>query len=69
MGEDAATLAAISCGAIVMGTNPYIGNAPDFMVKAITEERGVRMPSFFACRGWALAFLMPSFILLTLLFF
>ena len=37
-----------------MGANTYIGNAPNFMVKAIAESRGVRMPSFFAYLGWAL---------------
>ena len=40
-------LAAISCGAVFMGANTYIGNGPNFMVKAIAEENGVKMPSFF----------------------
>lgn len=69
MGEGALTLAAISCGAVFMGANSYIGNAPNFMVKAIVEEQGVRMPSFFGYCGWALVFLVPTFILVTLLFF
>jgi Na+/H+ antiporter NhaD/arsenite permease-like protein len=43
----APTLAAISAGSVFMGANTYIGNAPNFMVKAIAEERGIRMPSFF----------------------
>ncbi|HWX51152.1 MAG TPA: sodium:proton antiporter [Roseomonas sp.] len=68
-GEGALTLAAISCGAVFMGANSYIGNAPNFMVKAIVEEQGERMPSFFGYCGWALVFLVPTFILATLLFF
>ncbi len=46
MTRDASTLAAISAGAVFMGANTYIGNAPNLMVKAIAESRGVRMPSF-----------------------
>jgi Na+/H+ antiporter NhaD/arsenite permease-like protein len=69
MTEGALTLAAISCGAVFMGANSYIGNAPNFMVKAIVEEQGVRMPSFFGYCAWALAVLIPIFVLLTLLFF
>ena len=69
MTEGAATLAAISCGAVFMGANSYIGNAPNFMVKAIVEERGVRMPSFFGYCGWACLFLVPLFVLATLVFF
>ncbi|MFB9971803.1 sodium:proton antiporter [Pseudoroseomonas cervicalis] len=69
MGPGAMTLAAISCGAVFMGANSYIGNAPNFMVKAIVEEQGVRMPSFFGYCGWALVFLVPTFILATLIFF
>jgi Na+/H+ antiporter NhaD/arsenite permease-like protein len=65
----APTLAAISCGAVFMGANSYIGNAPNFMVRAIVEEQGVRMPSFFGYCAWAAAVLIPLFILLTLLFF
>jgi Na+/H+ antiporter NhaD/arsenite permease-like protein len=67
--EGAATLAAISCGAVFMGANSYIGNAPNFMVKAIVEESGARMPGFFAYCGWAVVFLVPLFILVTLVFF
>lgn len=65
----AATLAAISCGAVFMGANSYIGNAPNMMVKAIAEERGIRMPSFFAYMGWSCAILIPLFILMTFIFF
>ena len=65
----AATLAAISCGSVFMGANSYIGNAPNFMVKAIVEESGFRMPSFFGYVGWALVFLVPPFLLVTLIFF
>jgi Na+/H+ antiporter NhaD/arsenite permease-like protein len=69
MTQGALTLAAISCGAVFMGANSYIGNAPNFMVKAIVEENGVRMPSFFGYCGWAAAFLLPLFVLVTFLFF
>ncbi|BAK78046.1 arsenite transport protein ArsB [Pseudogulbenkiania sp. NH8B] len=65
----APTLTAISAGAVFMGANSYIGNAPNFMVKAIAEERGVAMPSFFGYIGWSLAILIPVFLLVTLLFF
>ena len=47
----APTLAAISAGAVFMGANTYIGNAPNLMVKAIAEDRGVKMPSFFGLHG------------------
>jgi Na+/H+ antiporter NhaD/arsenite permease-like protein len=52
-----------------MGANTYIGNAPNFMVKAIAEEAGVRMPSFFGYMVWSAIFLLPSFALVTWLFF
>jgi Na+/H+ antiporter NhaD/arsenite permease-like protein len=52
-----------------MGANSYIGNAPNFMVKAIAEEAGVRMPSFFGYMAWSCGILLPIFALLTLLFF
>lgn len=63
------TLLAISCGAVFMGANTYIGNAPNFMVKAIAEERGIDMPSFFGYMAWSIAFLVPVFIIVTLFFF
>ncbi|RJG05459.1 sodium:proton antiporter [Noviherbaspirillum cavernae] len=65
----AGTLAAISCGAVFMGANSYIGNAPNLMVKAIAEERGIRMPSFFGYMGWSCAVLVPLFIVMTFIFF
>ncbi|WP_426957559.1 sodium:proton antiporter [Muricoccus radiodurans] len=68
-GPGALTLAAISCGAVFMGANTYIGNAPNFMVKAIVEERGARMPSFFGYAAWAGAVLVPLFLLVTFVFF
>lgn len=63
------TLTAISCGAVFMGANTYIGNAPNFMVKAISDENGVNMPSFFGYMLWSLVFLIPVFILDMLVFF
>ena len=62
-------LAAISVGAVAMGANTYIGNAPNFMVKAIAEAAGVRMPSFFGYMAYSGAILLPLFALVTLLFF
>jgi Na+/H+ antiporter NhaD/arsenite permease-like protein len=65
----APTLAAISAGAVFMGANTYIGNAPNLMVKAIAEDRGVRMPSFFGYMAWSGAVLIPLFILMTFIWF
>ena len=65
----AKTLAALSAGAVFMGAMTYIGNAPNFMVKAIAEQSGIRMPSFFGYMAWSCAVLLPAFVLLTLLFF
>jgi len=62
-------LAAISCGSVLMGANTYIGNGPNFMVKAIAESSGVKMPSFFGYMLWSGLVLLPVFGLLTLLFF
>jgi Na+/H+ antiporter NhaD/arsenite permease-like protein len=67
--ENATTLMAISCGAVMMGANTYIGNGPNFMVKAIAEENGVKMPSFFGYMAWSCGILIPLFILLTFIFF
>jgi Na+/H+ antiporter NhaD/arsenite permease-like protein len=67
MGPLAGTLAAISMGAVYMGALTYIGNAPNFMVKAIAVERGIAMPSFFGYLFWAALILIPLFVLLTLL--
>ncbi|MEM5277410.1 sodium:proton antiporter [Cupriavidus taiwanensis] len=69
MTRDASTLAAISAGAVFMGANTYIGNAPNLMVKAIAENRGVRMPSFFGYMLYSGIFLMPLFVIMTFLFF
>jgi Na+/H+ antiporter NhaD/arsenite permease-like protein len=69
MGPLAGTLAAISAGAVFMGANTYIGNAPNFMVKAVAEENGVKMPSFFGYMLWSGAFLIPCFVLITYVFF
>jgi len=69
MGPLATTLVAISAGAVFMGANTYIGNAPNFMVKSIAESRGVRMPSFLGYLGWSMVVLVPIYGLLTLLFF
>ena len=63
------TLEAISGGAVFMGALSYIGNAPNFMVRAIAEDRGVRMPSFFGYLLWSVPILVPMFALLTFLFF
>ena len=69
MAQMAPTLAAISAGAVFMGANTYIGNAPNLMVKAIAEDRGVKMPSFFGYMLWSGAILVPLFIVMTLIFF
>jgi len=52
-------LAAVSCGSVFMGAVTYIGNGPNFMVKAIAEQHHVRMPSFFGYLVWSLAILLP----------
>ena len=65
MGPLATTLAAISAGSVFMGANSYIGNAPNFMVKAIVENRGLRMPSFFGYMAWSCGILLPLFVVLT----
>ena len=65
----ATTLAAISAGSVFMGANSYIGNAPNMMVKAIAEDRGVRMPSFFGYMVWSGGILVPLFIVMTFIFF
>ena len=63
------TLAAISAGAVFMGANTYIGNAPNFMVRSIAVEQGVKMPSFFGYMAWSVGILVPVFLLITFLFF
>lgn len=62
-------LEAISAGAVFMGANTYIGNAPNFMVKSIAEENKIKMPSFFGYMGWSVCILIPVFIIDTFVFF
>lgn len=62
-------LAAISCGSVFMGANTYIGNGPNFMVKAIAEENNVRMPGFFGYMIYSGCILIPTFVVVTLIFF
>ncbi len=69
MGPLASTLLAISAGAVFMGANTYIGNAPNFMVRSICEERGVKMPSFIGYMLWSGAILLPLFAAVTLIWF
>lgn len=68
MGPLSRTLLAISMGAVFMGANSYLGNAPNFMIKAICEEQGIRMPSFFGYLLWSGVVLLPLFALVTVLF-
>ena len=63
------TLLAISCGAVFMGAMTYIGNAPNFMVKSISEENEIKMPSFFGYMVWSILILFPIFIVTSLIFF
>ena len=67
--ENAIYLKAISTGAVFMGANTYIGNAPNFMVRSIAEESGLKMPSFFGYMLWSVLILIPVFLLVTLVFF
>ncbi|MCW5692966.1 MAG: sodium:proton antiporter [Pseudolabrys sp.] len=69
MGPLYKTLLAISAGAVFMGANSYIGNAPNFMVKSICEERGIKMPSFFGYMAWSGLILLPLFVVITVIFF
>jgi len=63
------TLLAISAGSVFMGAMTYIGNAPNFMVRSIASERGIRMPSFLGYMAWSCAVLLPTFALVTVVFF
>jgi Na+/H+ antiporter NhaD/arsenite permease-like protein len=65
----ASTLAAISAGAVFMGAATYIGNAPNLMVKAIAEDRGIKMPSFFGYLAWSCVVLLPLFAIMTVIWF
>ncbi|WP_425329938.1 sodium:proton antiporter [Terrirubrum flagellatum] len=69
MTRGALTLAAISAGAVFMGANSYIGNAPNFMVYAIARDGGVKMPSFFGYMLWSGSILIPAFLIATFVFF
>jgi Na+/H+ antiporter NhaD/arsenite permease-like protein len=70
LGTHAHYLQAISCGAVFMGANTYIGNAPNFMVKSIAEEAGIEMPSFFGyIFKYTIPVLIPLFLLVTLVYF
>ena len=62
-------LMAISSGAVFMGAMTYIGNAPNFMIKSLSDENGVRMPSFFGYTKWSVLILVPVFLMDTLIFF
>jgi Na+/H+ antiporter NhaD/arsenite permease-like protein len=68
-GVSADILKAISAGAVFMGANTYIGNGPNFMVKTIAEEQGVKVPHFFGYMAYSGAILIPIFILVTFIFF
>ena len=61
--------AATAAGAVSMGANSYIGNAPNFMVKSIAEEQGVKMPSFFGYMLYSGGILLPLFAVVTFAFF
>jgi Na+/H+ antiporter NhaD/arsenite permease-like protein len=67
--EAAKILMAVSCGSVFMGANTYIGNGPNFMVKAIAEENNVRMPGFFGYMLYSGGILIPIFIVVTFVFF
>jgi Na+/H+ antiporter NhaD/arsenite permease-like protein len=63
------TLAAISCGSVFMGALSYIGNAPNMMVKAVAEQHGIAMPSFFGYMLWSCCVLLRLFVVMTIIFF
>jgi Na+/H+ antiporter NhaD/arsenite permease-like protein len=69
MGPLARTLLALSAGSVFMGALTYIGNAPNFMVRAIASERGIRMPSFLGYMAWSGTVLLPLFALITIVFY
>ena len=66
--QAAGVMAAISAGAVFMGAMTYVGNGPNFMVKAIAESQGVRVPSFFGYMTWSAAILLPLLLVVTFLF-
>jgi Na+/H+ antiporter NhaD/arsenite permease-like protein len=61
-------LVGISLGAVFMGAMSYIGNGPNFMVKSIAEQSGVKMPSFFGYMLYSCVILLPLFVVVTLIF-
>ena len=63
------TLLAISAGAVFMGANTYIGNAPNFMVRSIADDQGIKMPSFFGYMAWSVGILVPTFVAVMYVFF
>ena len=67
--DAAVYLKAVALGAVFMGANTYIGNGPNFMVKAIAEQAGVKMPSFLGYMAYSCGILVPLFVLVTLVFF
>ena len=62
-------LQATAMGSVCMGANSYIGNGPNFMVKAVAEQAGIKMPSFFGYMGYSVCILLPLFVVLSLVFF
>lgn len=62
-------LQAVSAGAVLMGATTYIGNGPNFMIKAVAEQSGLKMPSFFGYMAYSACFLLPVFVAATFLFF
>jgi Na+/H+ antiporter NhaD/arsenite permease-like protein len=69
LAEHPTHLMAISASSVFFGAVTYIGNAPNFMVRSISEEAGVPMPSFFGYMVYSICILLPVFGLVTLLFF
>jgi len=69
VGTTHSALSAIACGAVFFGALTYIGNGPNFMVKAIAEHAGVKMPSFFGYLAWSLGILIPILAAITVIFF
>jgi Na+/H+ antiporter NhaD/arsenite permease-like protein len=67
-GVDAGLLRAISLGAVFMGANTYIGNGPNFMVKAIADRQGIKTPHFFGYMVYSTLILIPVFLIITLIF-
>jgi len=68
-GPGARLLSAISCGAVFMGANTYIGNGPNLMVRSIAERSGIRMPTFFGYMVYSMAILIPLFVVISIVFF